>query len=308
MSDAYTVVARQGIGDTLHLTGPLAALKRTHPQRPIHVFCFHDHNHLVLRHNPNVDRLVRVPAFLHRVAWRLIRATRRPLPTDYGNFRADLIYRRPVSQLLAESMGLAAAGELRPELFLTASEREKAVRLLAGLPRPLVAVHPWARCSMNKVWPLSSWRELMRRFDHLSFLQLGGSNDPPLGERVRPFLGRPLRESFAILAACDLVVSIESGLSHAAAALSRPAVVLFGPSSPATYGHADHINLYRPPECSPCMDLMLEECPFGRRCMHNIEVDTVASAVTAALRRINAVQADRLGSAEPMGHPLPDDR
>ena len=70
----------------------------------------------------------------------------------------------------------------------------------------------------------------------------GGTREQNLIETLgvgnaRPLLNPSLRETFALAAAADIVFCNSSMLLHAAAAFSKPTVVVLGPESPPAADH-----------------------------------------------------------------------
>jgi heptosyltransferase-2 len=104
---------------------------------------------------------------------------------------------------------------------------------------PVLALHPGSG-SEQKNWPEAKWRELLGRLDResvLKFLIVGGEAEgdrlESLSEIVpadRAQIARnlPLPELGRYLAGCRAFIGHDSGISHLAAALGLPGVVLWG--------------------------------------------------------------------------------
>jgi len=98
----------------------------------------------------------------------------------------------------------------------------------------------------KKCWPLENYFRLVeklinRRTCRIIFLT-GPAEEPEVADDVHGFAHRhkrvahmrnePLIMVACLLAACDLYVGNDSGISHLAAAVSGKAIVLFGPTDP----------------------------------------------------------------------------
>jgi len=130
-----------------------------------------------------------------------------------------------------------------------------------------IALQPGARWA-NKRWPAEYFAELVRLltkvFPDRRFAILGGVEDRLLGEiisRAEParclnLCGQTsLPEMVEWLRRCELMVTNDTGPMHAAAALNKPLVALFGPTEPrrtGPYGHLENVLRIDLP-CSPCL-------------------------------------------------------
>jgi len=185
-----------------------------------------------------------------------------------------------------------------PGLLPDVRNRADAMRALRlKTDRPVVIMCPGAEYGPAKRWPPNQFAELAAMFlrDGLQVWIIGSPNDRmatdavlnSLGEnvhKVRDLTGRTdLGTAIDILSAASLVVSNDSGLMHAAAAVGVPLVALFGSSSPA----------YTPPlsptaqiaridiSCSPCFK---RECPLGHfKCMRELKPPIVYNLARTAL-------------------------
>jgi heptosyltransferase-2 len=185
-----------------------------------------------------------------------------------------------------------------PVLVPDMKNRADAMRALRlKTDRPVVILCPGAEYGPAKRWPPNQFAELAAMFlrDGLQVWIIGSPNDKiaaqavlnSLGEnvhKVRDLTGRTdLGTAIDILSAASLVVSNDSGLMHAAAAVGAPLVALFGSSSPA----------YTPPlsptaqiakidiACSPCFK---RECPLGHfKCMRELKPPIVYNLARMSL-------------------------
>lgn len=98
-----------------------------------------------------------------------------------------------------------------------------------------------------------------------------------------------LRELPAFMERCDVVVSNDTGPMHIAAALGRPIVTLYGPTTPAL-GFAPYGVLWEEASvaslsCRPCHAHGPERCPLSHwRCMRELQPSQVAAGVARLLR------------------------
>ncbi|MGL4858562.1 MAG: lipopolysaccharide heptosyltransferase RfaC [Enterobacteriaceae bacterium] len=108
----------------------------------------------------------------------------------------------------------------------------------------LMFLHATARS--EKLWPESAWRQLIAQlspYDVEIRLPWGSDEEKQRAERlaqgftfVRVLPKLSLRELAGMLSGAIAVVSVDTGLSHLAAALSRPNITLYGPTDPGLIG------------------------------------------------------------------------
>jgi heptosyltransferase-2 len=113
--------------------------------------------------------------------------------------------------------------------------------------RPLVGFCPGAEFGPAKRWPHYHYAALAEKLigEGQQVVLFGSAKDHQAGEQIRQSLtagAQPfclnlagktsLDQAVVMIAACQAVVSNDSGLMHVAAALDKPLVALYGPSSP----------------------------------------------------------------------------
>jgi heptosyltransferase-1/heptosyltransferase-2 len=122
----------------------------------------------------------------------------------------------------------------------------------------------------------------------------GGPNDVELAGGVSGLMRHPPlvlagRTSLGLLAACleqaDAVVSNDTGVLHVAAALRRPVVALYGPTSPqltGPLGEPQRTVVLHHPDCCPSIPCYRPDHP-GAPGMDAITVDEAYAAVCRVL-------------------------
>jgi heptosyltransferase I len=215
---------------------------------------------------------------LFRSGW-LGKRTRAPVRVGFASARefAPLFYthRVPVADLeqhavdrylaVAEAIGCGRKPvEFR---FATDDADRAAVSKLLGGDDPYAVLLPgtnWA----TKRWPVEHFAatvDPLRDLFGLRSVAAGGPGDAALAARMPGVLdltGRTnLRQLVALLERATVVIANDSGPMHIAAALGRPLVTPYGPTSPVRtgpYRRMDAVIRLDIP-CSPC---------FSRRCSH----------------------------------------
>lgn len=86
----------------------------------------------------------------------------------------------------------------------------------------------------------------------------------------------------AIVEEARLLIGVDSGVLHLAAAVGTPVVALFGPTNPNITGPQGdgHQVIYA---CLPCRPCMSDKCKFDRKCMEMIRPDEVIESAERIL-------------------------
>ncbi|HLH52643.1 MAG TPA: glycosyltransferase family 9 protein [Verrucomicrobiae bacterium] len=159
-----------------------------------------------------------------------------------------------------------------------------------------VLLQPGARW-INKRWPAEFYGEVVRACDlsigGIRFAVMGGPEDRELGAAiVQAAPGRcldltgqlSLPEMLEWIRVSELMVTNDTGPMHAAAALGKPVVALFGPTEPrrtGPYGQLQNV-LQHPLPCQPCMK---SRCAYERpfECLRALPPSLVLQRVQARL-------------------------
>lgn len=185
----------------------------------------------------------------------------------------------------------------RPDFSFVIPEKASAhaSALLEGLGvrKRYLVFHTGARWK-TKMWPAAHWRRLageVVRKTGMPVVFTGVAGDAAeinsiIGDRRGLYSvagGLGLLESAAVLAGASLVVTVDSGPMHIAAAFDRPIIALFGPTSPEKTGPRgggpqEVVRVAAP--CAPCFS---RGCRRKLECMEGITPDEVEYRVLRML-------------------------
>ncbi len=199
-------------------------------------------------------------------------------------------------QYLLQDLGLCCGSD---ELFLAHRPEDSAWARgfkdgLAG--KKLVGINPGAAFGPAKCWPAERYGELCVRL-HAEYgahaVVFGTKADSATIDAIvahgpdfiTGLAGKTsLGQAMALIGACDVFVTNDSGLMHVGAAVKTPLVAIFGstddiatgPYSPAA------VVVKKELECQPCLK---RECNGDFRCMLDVEVADVLRPLADMLSR-----------------------
>lgn len=164
-------------------------------------------------------------------------------PDDHEH--AALQLARPLT-----AIGLTLA-DRAAKVYPSSADRAAGQGFSSTLSEPLIAIHPGSG-SDAKNWPPDRWQALAEnilvRFPTATLIVFGGEADRPalgvlrrilLSDRVKFAQDLPLTTVAAIAERCALYIGHDSGISHIAAAVETPALLLFGPTDPRVWAPAN---------------------------------------------------------------------
>jgi hypothetical protein len=203
---------------------------------------------------------------------------------SYGSWREDQTEppsRHIIGEMCAKAR-IAGSISLRPYLTLTEDEEYSAVWAKG---RIIIQSSGMAGTSpmRNKQWFVDRFQSVVDALcEEYEFIQLGSATDPML-DHAEDLRGRTsIRESASILHHARLYVGTVGFLMHLARAVECPAVIVYGGrEAPWQSGYISNFNLYSAVPCAPCW--RLNSCDFDRKCMGDISVSDVVSAIRQML-------------------------
>ncbi len=190
------------------------------------------------------------------------------------------------------------------------ADRRRAAELVANLRsggRPVIVIHPGCSCPARTYPPdlFAAAARALQRALGARIVWTGDRSERHLIGRIQAGLEEPglclagetnLSQLAAVIEACDIAITNNTGPMHVAAAVQTPVVALFALTNPPEQWRpwrVPHRVLNHAVACAVCYQ---RECPYGHECLRLVTADEVVNAARDLLR-----ETDR--AASPMVSP-----
>lgn len=191
----------------------------------------------------------------------------------------------PANQMLPDEYPL-------PQLDISIQTRDLALKNhhLTQTEQPVLALCPGAEFGPAKRWPEEYYAEVANEKLAAGWQVwlFGSLKDQPVTEKIMQLTHQRcidlagktrLEEAVDLLSLASAVVSNDSGLMHIAAALRKPLVAVYGPTSAAFTPplHKESKVLSLSLDCQPCFERV---CPLKHHnCMHELKAEKIVTAM-----------------------------
>ena len=186
---------------------------------------------------------------------------------------------------LAQVLGLPVNG-FEMDVVLGDADDQFAGKLIdeRGLQQGYAVICPFTT-RPQKHWFETSWVELVPQLQQLGLqvVLLGGPGDREAAGRIQAGVNgaltslvgdTSLTQAAALIKHADLVIGVDTGLTHMGIAFKRPSICLFGSTCPyLDTTHDNAVVLYHKLDCSPCK--RRPTCNGRFDCMRAIPVNEV---------------------------------
>lgn len=205
---------------------------------------------------------------------------------------------------LPKAYGLSVHDEM-PVIPVTPAMQQRAAdilereKILSELP--IIAIQPFSLWRY-KEWSVNNYIQLIQRIvsEYHAAIVITGSRDEyeraqhivnlckDYGQHVCNMAGKTsLGELAAVLKSCHLFIGSDSAGMHVAAAVGTPTVIIFGPSSPASWAPKgnNHVIVQKNIACVPCRQKGCNGTEVSR-CIEELDVNEVFTVVRSHYEKL----------------------
>lgn len=234
-----------------------------------------------------ISRAARIPEIIgYSQSWLAFLLTHRSRRPDRHQTR---MHDTGVYLNLLSQYGLAVPSQAEPSLNIDTATIEKTeAQFLPDHSSPSLFIHAGAATSAAKLWMPSRFAQIINSYiQHTggTAVLLGIESESGINNEIMKTVDKPdsvvnlvgkttLKQTCALLANAELLLSNDSGMMHVAGALDTPAVVVFGPTNPNQVmpSNRGSVAMFEEVDCGPCHKKI---CPLDHRCMIQLTADRV---------------------------------
>lgn len=195
----------------------------------------------------------------------------------YGKIKPSQFTNMHSCEAVASMFGSCDRLDEKPEIFLTENEIKEGYDIISKYNFP-ICINP-SSTDKIKEWDYDKWEKIINFYPKFDFIQLGVKDEKYINGAIDFRSKFSLRQQLSVLCHSKMYIGLDSFWNHAARALDIKSVILFGPTNPKVWGYDGNINIYKKTRCSPCIDWLMEECPYGKKCMNDIYISDVKKAI-----------------------------
>ncbi|PIN70369.1 glycosyl transferase [Candidatus Woesearchaeota archaeon CG11_big_fil_rev_8_21_14_0_20_43_8] len=214
---------------------------------------------------------------------------------------------------MLREIGIKAEADRLVKLMFDANDESIAKQLVVRLKKPIIGICATsAESAGSRRWPQERFAELSDQLIkdfQASIIFFGIPSDEKYNDEIIDMISESknvlnaagkttLKQLYALIERCDLVVSNDTGPMHISAAMDTKTLGLFGPNTPvrfAPYGSGNE-SIYIKHQCSPCINVHKGDICDCRNpiCIEAITVANVFRTIKRMLRKNNKNQGSQL--------------
>lgn len=180
---------------------------------------------------------------------------------------------------------IAKVSNYAPRMVMSETERAEVRKTFERYDKPWIVICPRSNSWANRTVPNRTWAQTEGKLPGTKFW-LG--MDPSPGVQMVDLNCRHFDKAIGYLGAADMLVTVDTGPMHVAAALGTPVVAIQQASSPELH-LSDQVDfaMVSPPGLS-CLNCQMNVCPIHATAppCQDIGADAIADTVNARLRSL----------------------
>jgi len=280
-----------GMGDLIMATTGIEAIKKKHPNKQIHVAVKRE-LFPVLENNPHIDAIIDVDEPINSRRYYMIIDISYPCARyEIARLRSRKLVEKNRVEVFAEALGTRdLIPNLKPTFHFNEEELADGKKFLeqhnVDPTKKTIAIATHS-AEIYRDWPKENYEALINMISKKYNLVILHHERTEFYDNTIDACGLPLRKAVGIMAACDGLVTVDTGLLHIAAAIDLPTIAIFGPIDykARCKGYKNTTVLVSDLDCIPCWRNGNTKCKKTNlvksysQCMKNISPKQVAKVI-----------------------------